>query len=203
MRRVLLGALVVLAVVGMAGTPATAHPFGPPSTANVTVHGSSLKLVWHAAEDDWVALGQSVGAFDDPATDVTGEQKLQRSPAVRTYLLDRMTVRQAGQGCPGSLHELTDVLATGATITYECPADVDEVKIRLAALMDLNEAYRTVLVGDSEALFTATSPEQQLRLSGSSSGLSTVLPLAIGTAVVVVLGLAALVVLRRRRRRSA
>jgi hypothetical protein len=199
-RRFVLGALVALAAVGLAGAPAAAHPFGPPSTARVQVHGTSLTLVWHAAEDDWVALGQSVGAFDDPATDVTGEQKLQRSPAVRDYLLNRMTVRQADQTCRAELGELTDLLASGATIVYDCPARIDEVKIRLAALMDLNEAYRTVLVGDSEALFTATSPEQQVRFTGSS-GLSTVLPLALGTVAVLLLG--AVVLVLRRRRRSA
>ncbi|GIF72814.1 hypothetical protein [Asanoa siamensis] len=201
MRRLALGALVALAVVGLAGTPAAAHPFGPPSTAKVTARGSSLTLVWHAAEDDWVALGQSVGAFDDPATDVTGEQKLQRSPAVRDYLLARMTVRQAGVACPGTVGELKDLLSTGATLTYECPATVASVRIKLAALMDLNEAYRTVLVGDSEAMFTVASPEQDLVLHGSSRP-AAVVPMAIGTAVVVLLA-AVLWFFLRRRRRSA
>ncbi|MDG4822982.1 hypothetical protein O7635_14100 [Asanoa sp. WMMD1127] len=197
MRRLVFGALGALALVGLLGSPAAAHPFGPPSTARVTVHGSSLTLVWHAAEDDWVALGQSVGAFDDPATDVTGEQKLQRSAAVHAYLLERMTVRQAGQPCPGELGELTDLLTEGATIEYACPARVDEVRIRLAALMDLDEAYRTVLVGDSEALFTVTTPEQQLRFTGSA-GRGAVLWMAVGTGVVVLVGVA--FVLWRRRR---
>ncbi|MEV0717353.1 hypothetical protein [Asanoa sp. NPDC050611] len=199
MRRLLFGALVALAVVGLAGSPAAAHPFGPPSTAKVTVRGTSLTLVWHAAEDDWVALGQSLGAFDDPSTDLTGEQKLQRSSAVHQYLLERMTVRQSGRTCPGQLGELTDLLAAGATIVYECPVEVDLVRIKLAALMDLNEAYRTVLVGDSEALFTVTSPEQELRLHGSSVP-GAVLPLAVGTALVLVAGVVVAIVLRRRRR---
>jgi len=198
-RRLVFGALVALAVVGLAGSPAAAHPFGPPSTAKVTARGTSLTLVWHAAEDDWVALGQSVGAFDDPSTDLTGEQKLQRSSAVHRYLLDRMTVRQAGRPCPGRLGELTDLLAAGATIVFECPGKVDLVDIKLAALMDLNEAYRTVLVGDSEALFTVKTPERQLRLHGSSAP-GAVLPLAIGTAVVLLAGAVVAVVLRRRRR---
>ncbi|GAA1840754.1 hypothetical protein [Asanoa iriomotensis] len=198
MRRLVLGALVALALFGSAA-PAAAHPFGPPSTAKVTVRGTSLTLVWHAAEDDWVALGQSLGAFDDPSTELTGEEKLQRSPAVHRYLLERMTVSQAGRPCPGELGELNDLLGTGATIEFECPAKIDEVKIKLAALMDLNDAYRTVLVGDSEALFTVTTPEQQVRLHGSAVP-GAVLPLAIGTFAVVVLGVVAAVVLRRRRR---
>jgi hypothetical protein len=199
-RRLVFGALVALAVIGLAGSPAAAHPFGPPSTAKVTARGESLTLVWHAAEDDWVALGQSLGAFDDPSTELTGEQKLQRSPAVHRYLLERMTVRQAGQPCPGRLGELTDLLAAGATIVYDCPAKVDQVLIKLAALMDLNEAYRTVLTGDSEALFTVTTPEQQLRFTGSSGVPGAVVPLAVGTGVVLLLGLA---YVGWRRRRSA
>ena len=201
MRRLLLGGLAALAIVAGTGTPAAAHPFGPPSTAQATVRGTELTLVWHAAEDDWVALGQSLGAFDEPATDVTGEQKLRRSPAVRDYLLKATTVRQAGQACSATLAELADLIADGARFTFDCPAPVAEVELRLAALMDLNEAYRTVLVGAGEAVFTAASPAQQVHLTASSGRPAALVPLAAGTGAVLMAGLGALLALRARRRR--
>ena len=203
MRRLILGGLAALAIVAGTATPAAAHPFGPPSTAQATVRGTELTLVWHAAEDDWVALGQSLGAFDDPATDVTGEQKLQRSPAVREYLLKTTSVRQAGQPCEASLAELADLLAEGARFTFDCPAPVAEVDLRLSALMDLNEAYRTVLVGAGEAVFTAAQPAQQVRLTGSSGRPAALIPLAVGTGAALVVGAGVLLFLRARRRRTA
>ncbi|WP_116949027.1 hypothetical protein [Jiangella endophytica] len=51
-----------------------AHPFGPPLVATLSTDGEQVTLQWVAAEDDWVSLGEHVGAFDVPDTDtLTGE----------------------------------------------------------------------------------------------------------------------------------
>ena len=207
----LLGAAAALAAVAVTATPAAAHPFGPPSTARTAAHGSELTLTWLAAEDDWVALGQSLGAFADPSTEITGEEKLRRSPAVRDYLLERMSVRQGGQPCHGRLAELANLLRDGARLTFECPATVGEVEIRLSALTDLNEAYRTVLVAETPAdpgqvLFTSAQPSHRVRFTASGTtggGAAAVAPLAIGTGAVVAGGAGLAFVLRRRRRVAA
>ncbi|MFI6763397.1 hypothetical protein ACIBF5_30110 [Micromonospora sp. NPDC050417] len=209
----LLGALAALVAVTLPATPASAHPFGPPATAKLDGDGSHVSIAWHAAEDDWVALGQSLGAFENPATGkvetgLTGEQKLQRSPAVRDYLLERITVSQAGKRCASRLDTLEQLLKKGARVSFECPEPVSDVEVTVSALTDLNEAYRTALTADiqmtpSEALFTATEGTHQVRLNagkggGSPSAVGTV---AAGTGVAAVAILAGVLVSRRRRTR--
>ena len=195
--------LVLTAVFLLAyAAPAAAHPFGPPSTARAEADGRTVTLSWAAAEDDWVALGTSLGAFDS-STATTGEEKLRRSPAVRDYLLDKITVSQAGRACRGELAPLADLVGSGARFTFSCAAPVSEVDIRLGALTDLNEAYRTVLTAEAatpdRALFTAAQDTMRLRFSGGGSGVTgSVVGVAAGTVVAA----AGVLVLMRRRRRS-
>lgn len=195
--------LVLTAVFLLAcAAPAAAHPFGPPSTARIEADGTTVTLSWLAAEDDWVALGNSLGAFD-ASTTATGEEKLRSSPAVRDYLIDHITVSQAGRVCPGELAPLADLVASGARLTFSCARPVSEVDVTLSALTDLNEAYRTVLTADTatpdRVLFTASSDTTRLRFSGGGSGVTgAVVGLAVGTVVAA----AGLLMFVRRRRRS-
>ncbi|MGN9911033.1 hypothetical protein ACTMTJ_26095 [Phytohabitans sp. LJ34] len=195
----------VAAAVLFAATPASAHPFGPPSTARVSADGSRVAVSWHAAEDDWVALGRHVGAFDGASPDVTGAELLRRSPGVRDYLLGRIAVSQSGRKCAGDLAALGDVLADGARLTFDCPGPVVDVDITVTALTDLNDAYRTMLRADTpaspdQALFTAAAPMQHITFNASGGGVRrSVLTLAAGTGAVLLLGLVLLVALRRRR----
>ncbi|MDG4787496.1 hypothetical protein O7626_16405 [Micromonospora sp. WMMD1102] len=202
--------LAALAVLAVPAPPAAAHPFGPPSTARISVHGSRVDLAWLAAEDDWVALGQSLGAFEDPApgavaTDLTGEQKLQRSPRVHDYLLERISVRQDGARCPGRLDTLDRLLDEGARLRFDCPAEVVDLDVTVGALTDLNEAYRTMLTSRTpaapeRALFTAAEQTHRVRFTPGSGGLprGTVGALA-GVGAALLVGVAALVTVRLRR----
>ncbi|PZG18699.1 hypothetical protein C1I95_13060 [Micromonospora craterilacus] len=208
---VVLASGAALAATTGTGTPAAAHPFGPPTVARVAVDGSRVDLSWQPAEDDWVALGQSLGAFEDPttgpvATQLTGEQKLQGSTAVRDYLRERITVRQDGQPCRAELKPLDGLLAQGARLTFDCPAPVRTLDITLTALTDLNQAYRTVLRAESatpaESLYTATAGTHQVDFSRAGGGLAPAVGLAVGVTAAGGLG-ALVVVLSRRRTRSA
>ncbi|MDW5325159.1 hypothetical protein [Plantactinospora sp. KLBMP9567] len=206
-----LACLAVLSALAVPATPAAAHPFGPPSTARISVHGSRVDLAWLAAEDDWVALGQSLGAFEDPrlgavATNLTGEQKLQRSPRVHDYLLERISVRQDGSPCPGRLDTLDRLLDEGARLTFDCPAEVVDLDVTVGALTDLNEAYRTMLTSQTpaapdRALFTAAEQTHRVRFAPGAGGLpaSTVRTLA-GVGAALLVGVVALVAVRLRRR---
>ncbi|MFY1637891.1 hypothetical protein ACN27F_32230 [Solwaraspora sp. WMMB335] len=217
LRPMLLGvataALLVPAAQVTAAAPAVAHPFGPPATALVDVAGTEVTITWQAAEDDWVALGQSLGAFEDPSagavdTTLTGEQKLARSPAVNRYLTDRIAITQAGRTCPVTLLPLQDLLRQGARLRFDCPEPVTEIEVRLAALTDLHTAYRTVLTSDgpmtpSQALFTSAAATHRVSLTGSGRPIAG-LPLAAGAAVAVAGSIAMLLTWRRlRRRRTA
>lgn len=199
--------LLPLAVLCWLARPAAAHPFGPPSTARITADKTKVTVTWMAAEDDWVALGQSLGAFEDPATgtvstELTGEQKLQRSGAVRDYLLSHITVSQGGTPCAGRLEPLERLLALGARFTYECPAPVSDVDVRVAALTDLHDAYRTVLITETatprRSLLTAAKPTQRLRFAATAATDPSSGTLTLAVAIAAVLS-AALVLLRRHR----
>jgi hypothetical protein len=199
-------ALCTAALVSSAA-PAAAHPFGPPSTAQVVADGSTVKLSWLAAEDDWVALGQSLGAFDEVSAELTGEERLQQSTAVRDYLLEKITVSQQGQRCAGGLEALEGLLTRGARFTFTCPATVDEIDLTLGALTDLNESYRTVLTPETktspgQVMFTAAQTTQHLRFTATAGNRpAAVLTLTIITAAVVLVG-AGFVTFRVLRRRA-
>ncbi|MFG1696092.1 hypothetical protein [Nonomuraea sp. NPDC049309] len=196
--------LAAVVAVLVPAHPAAAHPFGPPSTARIAVDGDRVTLAWTPAEDDWVALGQSLGAFEDPATGadttLTGEQKLARSAAVRDYLLRHVGVTQGGRPCTAELAPLERLLAEGARFGFECPEPVVTVDVRIAALTDLHEAYRTVLTSDTPAepaqvLFTKAEDTRSVRFDApEGGGVPLVVP---AVALVAVLGV--LVVLVRRR----
>ncbi|WP_143043557.1 hypothetical protein [Nonomuraea jiangxiensis] len=202
-------ACVPLVAVALAVAPAAAaaaHPFGPPSTARIRAEGSQVTLAWLPAEDDWVAIGRSVGAFGDPAagidTTLTGEQRLARSAAVRDYLLGRIGVAQAGRPCAAELEPLERLLAEGARFSFECANPVAEVDVRIAALTDLHEAYRTVLTAETpatpaQAVLTAATDTQRLRFDPTArGGVSLVVP---AVALVAALGALAALLVRRRR----
>lgn len=199
---------ITVAVFAGFAAPASAHPFGPPSTARISVDGARASVAWLAAEDDWVALGQSVGAFEDPTsgvvtTSMTGEQKLQQSEAVHRYLLERIGVNQNGTACSGRIISMEQLLTKGAQLEFECPEPIVEVAISVSVLTDLNEAYRTMLSADSpatpdRALFTTASSTQHLSFSGTYGSIGS--SIAVGVGAVVVLGVVLLVVLRRRTR---
>ncbi|GAA2042682.1 MULTISPECIES: hypothetical protein [Streptomyces] len=202
-------AAVLWAAAGPA-PPAAAHPFGPPSTATISADGPRVSIAWHAAEDDWVALGQALGALEDPATgtvstELTGEQKLQRSEEVRGYLLDQIYVTQDGTRCAGEVTSMDDLLTEGARLSYRCPRDVQEVDVTVGALSDLNEAYRTVLTAETaadprSALLTATETTQRMNFSWYAGVLSTPgFGVAAGTAAAIVAGAVAWVLRGRRR----
>ncbi|TDC63334.1 hypothetical protein E1283_32560 [Streptomyces hainanensis] len=207
-------AALLWAAAGPAPT-AAAHPFGPPSTATISTDGPLATLTWHAAEDDWVALGEAVGAFEDPAldavsTELTGEQKLQRSPELRAYLLDRIHVAQGGARCAGEVASLDDLLTDGAVLEYRCPRDIEEVDVTVGALSDLNEAYRTMLTAESggspgQTLLTATDTTQRVafaRHPGGALGNPAALGVA-GCALAIVAGAVGYAAVVRRRRVAA
>ncbi|MFC4015920.1 hypothetical protein ACFOY2_52525 [Nonomuraea purpurea] len=208
-RTLIARACVPLVAAALALAPAAvaaAHPFGPPSMARIGVEGSRVSLAWLPAEDDWVALGRSLGAFENPAagtdTTLTGEQKLARSAAVRDYLLARIAVTQAGRPCQAELEPLERLVAEGARFRFECADPVVDVDVRIDALTDLNEAYRTVLTAQTPAepaqtVLTAATGTRRLRFDPAAAG---GVPLAVPiVALLAVLGVLAAFLVRRRR----
>lgn len=174
-----------------------AHPFGPPLTATLSADGNQVTMQWVAAEDDWVSLGEHVGAFDVADADsLTGAQLLADSPAVSEYLLEHLAVAQEGTSCPGSI-EAIDPLGEGVRLVFECAAPASEVELTVAALTDINESYRTVVSNEGEtgSLFTAVTPTQPWDLDGSGS---STLPLLIAAGALLAVAAVAGVLWWRR-----
>lgn len=167
-----------------------AHPFGPPLVATLSADGDQVTLQWVAADDDWVSLGEHVGAFDVPGADaLTGAELLARSPGVADYLLQHLTVTQDGAACAGRV-ETVDPLGEGAWLVYDCAAPVAEVELTVSALTDLNESYRTVVStegSDAQTLFTAGTATQPWDFAGGD-GTSSALPLLIAAGALLLIG---------------
>jgi hypothetical protein len=176
-----------------------AHPFGPPLTATVSTDGSQVVMQWVAADDDWVSLGEHVGAFDVADADaLTGAELLARSPGVSDYLLEHLVVTQDGTACEGRVDAI-DPLGEGARLVFDCGAPVTEVELTVAALTDINESYRTVVSNEGETgtLFTADTATQPWDFE-AGDGVSSALSLLIAAVVLVVVGAVAGVLWWRR-----
>ncbi|SDU76470.1 hypothetical protein [Jiangella alkaliphila] len=177
-----------------------AHPFGPPLVATLAADGEQVTLQWEAADDDWVSLGEHVGAFDVPDADsLTGAELLAQSPGVTDYLLEHLTVTQDGAACAGRIDAI-DPLGEGARLVFDCAAPVTEVELTVSALTDINESYRTVVStegSEAQTLFTAgtaTQPWDFTAGDGTSSGL----PLLIAAGALLLIGAVAGVLWWRR-----
>ncbi|GAB1818199.1 hypothetical protein [Herbidospora sp. RD11066] len=204
-------AAVLLVAAGlpvMAGlaVPASAHPFGAPPTARISATGTQVAIHYSASADDWFALGTAKGAFEEPAPRLTGEEKLERSPAVRDYLLDSIAVAQNGKPCPGRMASLVGVTDNGVEFSYTCGKPVDELDVTLKALVDLDGNYRTVLMFDppveqAQMLFTSKTTTQHLSFSGPGVPATTIV-VALWLTFVVAAGIGVMVVLRVRSRRK-
>ncbi|MET9877668.1 hypothetical protein ABZZ36_23980 [Actinacidiphila glaucinigra] len=207
-----LAGAALAACVSLAGPApsAAAHPFGPPSTAEVSVQGSRLVIAWNTDKLDWVALGQSLGVFKGQETSSTLSfaQRLQSSQAVRAYLLAHLAVSEGGRACRGAVvGEMEGFLARGAQVAFACPAPVVEADVTISALTDLHPAYRTMLTSEGPAqpqqtLFTSARPTQHVKFSAAGESVQrTVAVFSAGTiAAAVAIGLFAF---RRSRRRAA
>ncbi|WP_116949306.1 hypothetical protein [Jiangella endophytica] len=184
--RRLAAALAAAAVAVTAGVvaapPAGAHPFGPPLSARLDVDGTEVAVTWTAAEDDWVNLGEFLGAFtgqtDQTAgtgAQLTGADLLARSDNLPSYLLSHFVVEQDGRPCEGQVTQLRDLLTLGAGMVYTCPRPVGTVELTVTTLTDINENYRTVVTSDvasepAQALFTNTTATQQWSFDATPGG---------------------------------
>ncbi|MFJ4990132.1 hypothetical protein ACIP9H_40830 [Streptomyces sp. NPDC088732] len=206
----------VLAIVTALAGPApsaSAHPFGPPSTAGASVQGSRLLIAWNTDKLDWVALGESLGVFGGQgganSSNLSFTQRLQEAPTIRSYLLKHITVAQAGHPCHGAVVEdMRDFLARGAQVAFDCPAPVTAVDVTITSLTDLHPAYRTMLTATGPAqtqptLFTSAQPTAHVRFTASGGSVrGTVVAFAIGT-VAAALAIGGFVLRRSRRRKAA
>lgn len=211
--------VVLLAIALAPATPALAHPFGPPPTAQVSASGKTVTVTWSATPDDAVAIGEQLGVMppgsiaayrQESAAQVAppaqAEANLSASPLLAEYLTERIAAVQGGQPCEPRVPPISDFVHEGATVVLRCPSDVSEVSLRISMLHDIHEAYRTVATGEGadpqQSVFTVAAPEHDWRFGAASRGGSAA-PAALAAAGVAALFIGGLVVVRRRRQPSA
>lgn len=223
-RRLVAALVAATAVVAMgAATPAAAHPFGPPLSARLDVDGAEVAVTWTAAEDDWVNLGEFLGAFtgqaggagsggtgstsgssgSDSGEQLTGAELLARSDNLPSYLLSHFVVEQDGQPCEGQVTQLEDLLTLGAGMVYTCPRPVATVQLTVTTLTDINENYRTVVTSDdasepAQALFTNTTATQKWNFDATATGLGTARVALMATGGLILAALAGVLLWWRR-----
>lgn len=165
LRRVVLAAAVPAALVlgpggAVAAPGASAHPFGDPQTADITSTAQGVQVLWKAAPDDVTALAMQLGVLEETRTYVFQDGTLvpaesaasdgvvlAGAPELVQYLLDHVTVRSGERACAGTLQPVTDVIAEGATLAFDCGGPVRDAHVELDLLVDLNDAYRTLANG--------------------------------------------------------
>ena len=204
-------ALLVAAVLVALAPPAVAHPLGAPQQLRLHTDGDRVVVEWQAPTDDLTALALHLGLLAETRTyvyeggalvpaqsDAGDAEVLASSEALRTYLLDRLTVAQNGRVCPGRVTDTSRLSNEGARLTFACPDEIEDVRIEVRTLTDVHPAYRTMASSASGERATYSSNDTTHRWAlGTSSG-ERAAPLVLPLAALLVIGLAA--VLSRRVR---
>jgi hypothetical protein len=182
----------VLAVAGAAlwlllpAAAATAHPFGPPPTAWVTHEDDQVGVVWDAAYDDLLALGEHLALFREGTSDRfreaetqvapsrSEEESLERSDELRDYVTERVAVHQGDVRCEPRL-AVDELASHGVRTVHRCPQPVDRVRIEITMLHDVHPAYRTFALAEREtpgplAVFSVDQPAHEVDLTALDAG---------------------------------
>ena len=150
---------------------AAAHPLGLPAFAQISLsERGTVDIAWNASPDDVAALARTLDV-DVAAGRVLSRAQdaaLSDSPALRTALLESVTVVQDGEACRGQA-EVVSLVEQGARWVFDCPAAVTEVDITIRLLTDIDQRYRTLATaatpdGPMRLMFTSTNPTQRVAL---------------------------------------
>ncbi|TDD64717.1 hypothetical protein E1262_27355 [Jiangella aurantiaca] len=160
LRTALLAAAAAVPLALLTGGVAQAHPFGDPQTARIGADGDTVRVTWHAADDDLSALAIELrvvesgrtfvyqdGALVPEESDPTDVDALVAAPEFADYLLKHIRVRAGGQECTGSVGSLDRLGDDGAELTFACAGPVRSAEVSISTLTDMHEAYRTLATG--------------------------------------------------------
>jgi hypothetical protein len=210
MPRLVLGAALTLLTVLVTSSPvAQAHPFGPPPRAWLATDGPTVTIVWHAAYDDHLSIGEHLGyfasgtaeAYLDPTVQVAppraDEEELAASPALHDYLREHIVVEQGGERCDPEVLSTEGFVDEGARTRHHCAEPLDELTLRISMMHDINDAYRTFGLADGGApgpfaVFTVEEPEHEVVLAELTDEAGPLRHLPLVLAVLLVGGLATL-----------
>jgi len=172
-RRAAVTALLLLLAL-FAASPATAHPLGLPSFAQIAAAEDTVTVLWNAAPDDVAALSRGLGLTATAALTREQDAALASSAELRELVLRDVGVTQDGRDCAPDHVPPVGVVQDGLRLRFRCPAQVDRVRVRLELLHDLDDRYRTLAGaagpgGAHRVMFSVAEPEHELRLDPDAS----------------------------------
>lgn len=223
-RAVALATLAAPALLLAAAPPASAHPFGPPQTAEIAATSEGASVRWRfGAADDISYLAASLGALpedrvllDGVVMHETGDDALlARAAGLPGYATGHIRATRGGRPCTGRLRPVEEVATDGLVVDLACEARSGPVAITIDMLTDLHPAYRTLATGPGgqRAVYSGDAPRHDWRLAGASAGAdpagagrglgaSAALQLGGVLGAAALLGAGGALLLRRRRRGS-
>ncbi|MXG88255.1 hypothetical protein [Nocardioides flavescens] len=188
------------AALASAPSPADAHPFGPPQTAEVTTAGDEVLVRWRfGADDDLSALAASLGVLPADRVLLDGvvlytdgdDDLLAGDPSFAAYAETHLRAQRDGEPCEGATRPAEDLRDDGVVVALTCPAGDGPVTVAVDMLTDLHPAYRTLATGPGgqRAVYTAETPSHDWSLttvtaadpgSSAASGAATSAALQLG-----------------------
>jgi len=184
--RCLARAAVVAALGGVpllaAAPTASAHPFGPPQTVEISRTGDdAVSVLWRfGATDDISYLGAGLGVLPEERMTLDGavfyedgdDDLLAEADAFHDYLLERLVVTTGGEACEGEVQPAGSLASDGIEVAYACPTAADRVDLTVEMLLDQHPAYRTLASGPAGArqVYDAQHPTHTWQLGPAPSG---------------------------------
>jgi len=210
---VLVGALVALTSTVALGPPVAAHPSHKPQTLRLSSDGPQVHVRWRAAPDDLGELALFLGVSDGSRTlvyedgelvaeesDASDAELLAGSDEFPGYLLDHIQVRQEGRSCEGMVAETKHLDHEGARLRFDCADDVEQVKVTVTTMTDVDHEYRTAArssTGDRVVYTSHQSTHDWQLAAPDEAGSAAWLRPAAGSAAVLAAGVVLLYLLRR------
>lgn len=155
---VVLGVLTTLVATAAAG--ASAHPFGEPEKAEISLTAAdTVRVHWEAGMvDDYTYLAQALGVLpadremlDGVITPAVGDSYLVGSArSFPAYLRRHITVTSGRRRCEGVVQPIRQLASRGVDIDFRCPDAVTSASVSITVLSDLSELYKTIATGPGE-----------------------------------------------------
>lgn len=201
----------------MGGASASAHPFGKPETAEVSlVAPDTVRVHWQVGMvDDYTYLAQALGALPDGremldgviTPELSDPYLVQRSDSFPAYLRRHITVSAGRRRCSGDVHPIRGLAGRGVTIDFTCPEPVTSAAVTIDMLADLSDLYRTIATGPdgTRQVYAGTDTTHRWTFDRSPASSHAVSGLDLRALIVVggtVLLATAAFFLRHRRGRS-
>jgi hypothetical protein len=208
---------VLASVVTVGAGSASAHPFGDPESAEISLtDDDTVRVHWQVGMvDDFTYLAQALGVLDPDRELLDGVltpelgdwYRVQRAPSLPAYVLSHLSVQARGRACPGTVLPVEKLAADGITVDFTCAAPVSSADVSISMLADLSDLYRTVATGPdgTRQVYTGTATTHRWALSRPSAGhhplgLAPGRWLVLAAVVLGLLGVVAFAATRRRQR---